>query len=147
MINDFVALGALGGAAVAGVRHTALLAVVVPVALVYDLGGPTIHWLHARKKIAAASLGVRVGVPFVGVLVGASVAGCASGRGSDATTCRSRGAGYGALFGFAAATAIDAAFLAWDAPRGAARQAASLRVAPLVLPHPGGAELGVVGTF
>jgi hypothetical protein len=71
LINDFVALGALGGAAAAGVNGKTAIAVIVPVAIVYDLGGPTIHWLHQRKAIAGASLGVRIGVPFVGVMAGA----------------------------------------------------------------------------
>lgn len=147
LINDFVALGALGGAAAAGVKGKTAIAVIVPVAIVYDLGGPTIHWLHQRKAIAGASLGVRIGVPFVGVMAGAAIAGCGSDESSSATSCRSRGAGYGALFGFAAATAIDAAFLAWDAPRAASNKAAAIRWAPFATPVEGGGALGVVGSF
>lgn len=147
LINDFVALGSLGAAAVAGVEGKTAIAVVVPVALVYDLGGPTIHWLHGRKSIAGASLGVRIGVPFVGVMAGAAIAGCGNDKGSAATTCRSQGAGYGALFGFAAATAIDAAFLAWDAPRSTAHESAAFRWAPFATPIQGGGTLGVVGSF
>jgi len=147
LINDFVALGSLGGAAAAGLKGSAVIAVIVPVAIVYDLGGPTIHWLHARKKIAALSFGVRAGVPFVGVLTGAALAGCARERSSANDSCRSRGAGFGALFGFAAATAIDASLLAWDAPRLEPGKVAAFRWAPFVAPGEGGAALGVVGTF
>lgn len=147
LINDFVALGALGGAAVAGVEGKSAIAVIVPVALVYDLGGPTIHWLHQRKQIGAASLGLRIGVPFVGVMTGAAIAGCGAGRDSAATSCRSQGAGYGALFGFAIATAIDASFLAWDAPRTASGKPTALRWAPFATPAQGRGTLGVAGTF
>ncbi len=147
LLNDFVAIGALGGAAAAGVEGKTAIAVIVPVALVYDLGGPTIHWLHGRKAIAGASLGVRIGVPFVGVMVGAAVAGCDDDQSSAAKSCRSRGAGYGALFGFAAATAIDAALFAWEAPRTTPAKSAAFRCAPFVAPAQGGGTLGLVGSF
>jgi hypothetical protein len=57
LINDFVALGSIAGAAAADLKENAALAVIVPAAVVYDLGSPTIHWLHGRKGIAAASFG------------------------------------------------------------------------------------------
>jgi hypothetical protein len=147
LINDFVALGAIGGAAVAGARGTDAYAVIIPAAIVYDLGAPTIHWLHQRKAIAGASFGIRAGVPFAGVLVGSVVASCGS-PGDTATKCRSLGAGYGALAGFAAATAIDAAWLAWDTPVRSRRGIeAGLAWTPLLLPSQGGALLGLVGDF
>jgi hypothetical protein len=149
LISDFVALGAIGGAAVAGVGGTDAYAVIIPAAIVYDLGAPTIHWLHQRKAIAGASFGIRAGVPFVGVLVGSVVASCGN-EGSAAASCRRFGAGYGALGGFAVATAIDAAFLAWDAPirsPGDRAVATGLGWTPLLLPRQGGAMLGVIGDF
>lgn len=147
LINDFVALGTLGGAAVAGVRGDTALAVIIPAAIVYDLGSPTIHWLHGRRAIAGASFGVRAGVPFVGVLFGAAIAGCGQDRSSSANTCRSQGAGYGALAGFAAATAIDASLFAYDAPKSEKLGTAGLSWAPALMPRDGGATLGVVGVF
>jgi hypothetical protein len=147
LINDFVALGALGGAAAADVSRHALVAVVIPVAIVYDLGSPTIHWLHGRKAIAGASFGVRAGVPFVGVLLGAAIAGCGQERSSTANTCRSQGAGYGALAGFAAATAIDASLFAYDAPKSEKLGTAGISWGPALIPRDGGATLGVVGDF
>jgi hypothetical protein len=147
LINDFVALGTIGGAAVAGVHGSDAYAVIIPAAIVYDLGGPTIHWLHQRKAIAGASFGIRAGVPLVGVLFGAVVGSCGD-DGSTAAKCRSRGAGYGALGGFAAATAIDAAGLAWDAPVRPRRAVETgLAWTPLLLPRHGGATLDVVGAF
>jgi hypothetical protein len=104
-------------------------------------------WLHQRKAIAGASFGIRAGVPFVGVLVGSVVASCGN-EGSAAASCRRFGAGYGALGGFAVATAIDAAFLAWDAPsRSHGSVGARLGWTPLLLPRQGGAMLGVIGDF
>lgn len=147
LINDFVALGTLGVAATAGLKGSDAIAVIVPVALVYDLGGPTIHWLHGRRGIAAASFGVRNGVPLVGVLVGVVVGSLCNHEQVGPSGCRSQAAGYGALAGFAAASAIDATFLAFDAPPVEKRAASGFRWAPLVTPAEGGATLGVVGTF
>jgi hypothetical protein len=77
--------------------------------------------------------------------LGAAVGGCGRAETAGAKACRSQAAGYGALAGFAAATAIDATFFAFDAPKTAKRS--GLRWAPLALPAEGGATLGVVGTF
>jgi hypothetical protein len=147
LINDFVALGTLGGAAAAGVRGNTALAVVIPAAIVYDLGSPTIHWLHGRRGIAGASLGVRAGVPFVGVMIGAALAGCANDHSSSANTCRSQGAGYGALAGFAAATALDASLFAFDAPPVEMRGASHIGWRPVVTLRDGGAMVGAAGLF
>ncbi len=146
LINDFVALGSLGAAAVAGVHDKALFAVIIPVAIVYDLGGPTIHWLHQRRSIAGASFGVRAGVPGIGVLVGMALASCGNANSSGSQACRSRGGGYGALGGFAVATALDAALFGWDAPQRELPRA-GLALTPTLTPLDGGAAAGVVGTF
>ncbi len=146
LINDFVALGSVGGAAIAGVHEKAALAVFVPAVIVYDLGGPTIHWLHHRRKIAAASFGVRAGVPFVGVFVGMALASCGKADTASAQSCRSLGAGSGALVGFAVATALDASLLAWDAPKGENPRAGRAWT-PTLTPRDGGATLGVAGIF
>jgi hypothetical protein len=147
LISDFVALGTLGVAAAAGVKGNSAIAVIVPVAIVYDLGSPTIHWLHGRKGIAAASFGVRAGVPFVGVLAGMAVGSCGGADTQAGRACRSQAAGYGALAGFALATAIDATFFAFDAPASEKPRGVGLRWVPLAVPAEGGATLGVVGTF
>ena len=81
---------------------------------------------------------------MVGVLIGSVLAPCNGSSGSD--SCRSRGAGYGALAGFAVATALDASLLAWDAPKAEPR-ASGLAWAPMLTPLEGGAAAGVVGTF
>lgn len=115
MILDGVALGAIAAAAsaaAAGADKDAMLLVVLPAALVYDLGGPTVHWLHGRKRIAFASLGVRIGTPLLGVLVAPMFAGCG---GDDVEDCSNRSRGWGALAGFAVASALDAALFSWDA--------------------------------
>jgi hypothetical protein len=113
MILDGVALGSLAAAGLAGLDEDSLLLVVVPVALVYDLGGPTVHWLHGRKRIAFASLGLRMGAPLLGVLVAPAFARCGA---DDVEACRNRSRGWGALAGFAVASALDAALFCWDAP-------------------------------
>ena len=147
LINDFVALGALGGAAAAGVKGSGVYAVIVPAALVYDLGSPTIHWLHGRKAIAGASFGVRAGVPLLGVLMGVAVAGCTNDHSSSANSCRSQGAGYGALARFAAATAIDASLFAFDAPAREKHAHGGFRCSPLAAARHGGGMPGLVGVF
>lgn len=146
LINDFVAFGALGGAAAAHVDGHTLVSVVIPVALVYDLGSPTIHWLHGRRAIAWASFGVRAGAPLVGTLLGLALTGCGQHR-TSTNPCRSPGAGYGALAGFAAATAIDASLFAYDAPKSEKLGTAGISWAPALMPRDGGATLGVVGVF
>jgi hypothetical protein len=145
LLSDFVAFGSVGGAVAAGVHDKTLLAVFVPAAIVYDLGGPTIHWLHHRRKIAGASFGVRAGVPGLGVFVGMALASCDASS-SRYQACRSLGGGLGALGGFVAASALDAALFGWDAPK-AGPVRTGLAWAPTLTPLDGGAAAGVVGTF
>jgi hypothetical protein len=86
-------------------------------------------------------------VPFVGVMIGAALAGCANDRSASANTCRSQGAGYGALAGFAAASALDASLFAFDASPTKTRETSGVAWRPSVALRDGGGMLGVVGVF
>ena len=86
-------------------------------------------------------------MPFVGVLIGAALAGCANDRSASANTCRSQGAGYGALAGFAAATALDASLFAFDGPPAETRRASGIGWHPVVTLRDGGAVFGAAGLF
>ena len=140
MILDGVALGSIAASVSVGLDKEHMLAVVIPAALLYDFGGPTVHWLHGRKRIAWASLGLRVGTPFVGLLVAPIFAGCG---GDDAESCSNRSRGWGALAGFAVASALDAALLSWDAPRTQPRA----RWSPALWSDGRAGAVGVSGAF
>lgn len=81
---------------------------------VYALGGPIVHLTKAKPGAAAASLGLRVGMPFVlgtgGLLVGAYA--CNKSDNPDDLSCLFGVAFGGAIIGALGAIAIDAAALA-----------------------------------
>lgn len=72
----------------------------------YLLVPPIIHLAHGRPGIAAASFGLRLGVPLGGALFGVGASsGCGDGY------CRLAGAALGFVVGVVAASAIDAGAL------------------------------------
>ena len=115
----------------------------------YALGGPIVHAAHQNWGAAAASLGLRVGLPLAGILIGSGVDGC--GAKSDADVCGAVGPALGALLGIGAAIAIDAAALGYEqvpATNAATtpRPLAAITT-PLVIADAHQAMLGVMGTF
>jgi hypothetical protein len=132
--------------------------------LVY-LGGPAaVHFGHGNVGMGFASMGLRVGAPIVGALIGlAAGAGACSSRSGNGD-CLAVGASLGFLGGYVTAVAVDAAVLAYDEPKreapksgsgeppavasAAPRKAApAVQWTPTAAATPQGASVGVAGTF
>jgi hypothetical protein len=114
-------------------------------AATFALGGPIVHLAHGRGDAAAASLGIRVGVPFVGAFVGAVIEDC---RHSDNEGCPLEGAAIGLLAGTGAAMILDTVFLAHeDIPREQPQRTARLSVSPSVSVTKSSGTMGLTGTF
>lgn len=128
----------------------------------YFLGGPVVHWSHGSVARGFGSLGLRVGIPVTGALVGALI-GFAANPGNTSSAhcggpiCVTPAVAFGAvgfLLGLVAAPIVDAAALAYeDSPAPAPLAVAtSLRLVPIAtLPRdtaghtaPG---VGIAGTF
>jgi hypothetical protein len=77
----------------------------------YLVAPAVIHIAHGRAGIAAASVGLRLGLPSAGFLLGAGAV-----VGSHDALLTALGAGIGAAVGVLSASAIDAAALSWDNP-------------------------------
>lgn len=77
----------------------------------YLLAPPIMHGARGRWGIAAASLGLRLGVPTVGLLLGAAV-DSESCRGGD--FCVEAGAALGFVAGILGAVALDASLLSFE---------------------------------
>jgi hypothetical protein len=76
----------------------------------YLAGGPTIHWAHGHVAKGFGSLGLRVGLPTAGFLLGFGLA---------LTTPNDLGSalvdiGLGTVIGIIAAPIVDATWLAFD---------------------------------
>jgi hypothetical protein len=115
----------------------------------YVFGGPIVHAAHQNWGAATASLGLRVGLPLMGILIGSAVDSC--GANNDSDLCGAVGPGFGVLLGIGAAIAIDAAALGYEqvpATNAATtpRPLAAITT-PLVIADAHHAVLGVMGTF
>jgi hypothetical protein len=112
----------------------------------YSLGGPTVHWAHGNVGTGFASLGLRVGLPLTGALLGAAAADCGSGGGGE--FCGLGEVAVGLLLGMGAAIAIDSAVLAREPvepePSVGLR---SLRVSPVIAADGSRAALVATGNF
>ena len=118
---------------------------------VYVVGGPLVHLAHGRAQASLGSLGLRVGVPLAGGLIGIGVAALAPDDDGDEYVV---GTALGVLGGAAGAVALDAMLVAWERdPRGAPEPAASVPTAsrngwhPSLILTAARVQLGVVGVF
>lgn len=129
--------------------------------LIY-LGGPAVvHFAHGNVAKGLGSMGLRLGAPLAGTLLGFGIgaASCSSSR--EQTSCVGAGMALGFLGGYLAGISIDAGLLAYEdvkadqpaqaasrhtAPR-VAKPAPSLRVLPSAAVTPQGGSVGLVGTF
>jgi hypothetical protein len=115
-------------------------------ALTYVLGGPIIHVVNERALTGLASLGLRVGVPVGGTLLGA-IGGSAVCRDSSGNwICALVGGVIGFSVGILGAVIVDASVLARK-PVAPAKEQQSVRWIPDLSLSPTGGSAGVRGTF
>jgi hypothetical protein len=112
----------------------------------YWLGAPIVHAAHGQWGGAAGSLGLRVGLPLGGALVGGllGLAACGGSSGDSEIGCPGVGAAIGAVGGAIAAPFVDAFALAYEPGPRPSREAA---VAPTFSFVRGGGSVGLVGQF
>lgn len=98
----------------------------------YALGAPLVHLLNGEAGRAAASLGLRVGVPTLSFLAIAAAADCHN------PWCKLDSAAIGGLVGMLAVSAVDAAVIAHRFQRATpATQARGFSLAPHIDPNSG----------
>jgi hypothetical protein len=102
----------------------------------YLFGAPIVHLVHGNPGRAAASLGLRVGLPIAFVGVGLAVEDC---EGRD--FCGFASVLIGLPLGMATAIALDAAVLARD------RVKRQVRITPVADVGTDHASIGLHGTF
>jgi hypothetical protein len=123
--------------------------------VVYVAGGPAIHLAHGRVGALAGSLALRVGLPLVGVGLGAATASCSGqSTGDDTSGCALSGSVYGFIAGAGVAMIVDMAVLSWESTTKAETQEAptpppsvAWSVAPTLDPKSGAKGVSMVGTF
>jgi hypothetical protein len=117
-------------------------------------GAPIVHWAHGHLVRGFASMGLRVGLPVVGALVGVSAAASSSGSGNSLAALDD--IGLGILLGIVATPIIDATLLSFDDPPPKESQdgqsTSALRLTPVAtLPRDASGRfaptLGLGGTF
>ncbi|MGH7435363.1 MAG: hypothetical protein ACRENE_06790 [Polyangiaceae bacterium] len=117
-------------------------------------GGPTVHWAHGHVGRGFGSLGLRVGLPMGGALLGLLAAASSPASNNGLTGIADIGLGF--VLGIIAAPIVDAAWLAFDdEPQGEpqnARALPALRLTPIAgVPRDASGRvaptLGVGGVF
>jgi len=106
----------------------------------YELGPGVIHFVHKNPGRGFASMGVRLGLPLAGAIVGAAAASSCSGF-----ACEEGGAGLGIALGMAGAIALDAAVFAYEDPQ--KPNPHGLALAPLLSLTPRQAWVGFGGNL
>lgn len=106
--------------------------------LTYLFGPPTVHFAHRNVGRGFGSLGLRLGAPFVGALLGVAIANC----GENSDFCGMPEAAVAVTATTLTAVVIDAAVLAYDVEK-----KPSLSWAPSVRVSRDGAGLVVGGRF
>lgn len=118
----------------------------------YVFGSPTVHWIHGNIGPGFGSLGMRVLLPPIGLVVGLvvgaiSAAGDGSSRSNEETLATGMIAGF--FIGVAIPVALDAAVLGWEkneVPNTArAPKAPTLSMRPILTPTAGGGAFGGLG--
>jgi hypothetical protein len=121
LLADAAAFGVLVAGAATNDRSTGQDIAVASVTA-YWLGGPIVHLAHDRGETSFASLGLRLGAPVVGGLIGTGLAALAPDDDGDEYVV---GIGLGVLAGVTGAVALDASLLAWEPDDEAAAPSAS----------------------
>lgn len=114
----------------------------------FVLASPGVHLVHRGPLRALGSLGLRVGLPVLGLLVGL---GSDDGNsGGDQSGLHFDGAVSGFALGLVLGLAIDT-LLAFDpvgpSPAGSPSATATAHLAPTFQVRPGGGAVGLVATF
>jgi hypothetical protein len=115
LLVDAISIGAIvagmtvGGGKLAGISLGGLI--------VYELGGPIVHWAHRRGPRGFGSLGLRMFLPLAGAAAGLGLWGATAGS-CTGEFCGLNHAIIGAAIlwgvGILAASALDIAWLAHD---------------------------------
>jgi hypothetical protein len=114
----------------------------------YLIAPPVIHLLHGRPGMAPASLGIRIALPILGLVLGNAAQNCdPRQRTADTGICSGPGWAIGLLAGVAAASAVDAAAFSWDNPQRDTAGGASFGVTPVLSADGKRGELLAFGTF
>jgi hypothetical protein len=116
---------------------------VIAGATAYLVGGPSIHFAHHHVLRGIASVGLRIGAPFLGAAIGVALEDCANHH-DDA--CLTVGSLLGLSAGMLSAAVIDGALLAYDEPP-SQEATSSVRIVPAVIVDAKQAALGLSGTF
>ncbi len=112
-----IALASATGAGGSAIADVAVAGLLLGGAGTYALGAPVVHIAHGRVGAAALSLGLRIGLPTAGFFLGGFISPrCPARRHDDFDICLNglTYGSYGALLGAVAASATDAAALAYD---------------------------------
>lgn len=120
-------------------NHTEWLA--IPAAGSYVFGGPIVHSAHGNPGRAGISLGMRVGLPLLGILVGGLGDTCSSAE----DNCIRASAALGGLLGLVTAVTVDTVVLPWEKPAPTAVPPAAtpcVAVAPVIAQRGGGLTVG-----
>jgi hypothetical protein len=83
-------------------------------AIDYLGGAPAIHWAHGHVGRGFASMGLRLGSPMLGAMLGIAAAATSARSGNGQAALDD--IGLGVLLGIVATPIVDLAFLAFDDP-------------------------------
>lgn len=131
----------------------------------FALSGPVVHTLHGRPGRGLASLGLRVGLPLIGALIGSAVANCpeeppapppsnGNGHGSGFGTvsipsfCGLSEVALGTMIGAAGAMAVDGVLAFTDGePAREASKPSRYAFSPRLAVGQNNVAMGIGGTF
>jgi hypothetical protein len=112
----------------------------------YVLTAPIIHGVHERWGMVPASMGLRVGLPVMGLLYGALSRQCSED--ADTSSCDTTlAAEVGLLSGMVVATVLDASLFARENREYEWQETSSVGIAPAFSAANKSGELRVFGTF
>ena len=153
LFSDLTAVSLLIGTAAVSDNETIATGFVAAGLGTYALGGPIIHFVHKQPGRGFTSLGLRVGLPLVGISLGIGLA-AACGSGEGAEWCAVGAVLFGgviAVGGAVTAMIIDDSILG-KAPKNpkkdqATRSSFRLGLAPLFDPSKRTLGMSLVGGF
>jgi hypothetical protein len=109
----------------------------------YGLGSPAIHLAHGQLDNVWKSLGLRLGLPVTGAMLGAAVGFAACSPSDQEVPCPFVGGILGGVAGGVAAITIDSAFIAHEP----AQRSTFAHLQPAFVPTAGGGSFVLAGSF